>query len=213
MAYPAVKKKMLTSATNRNFLLKPAAPIRRSKGIVAPRIATKYATDTSLCLRGFTLLELLIVLSIIAIAAALIIPGINSLGSSTLQAEVQRGVATLNYARRSAIVKSSPQVATFLTLNPDSSEQQQYLPALTASADTALWQSDSINLLFQVDQNQPQQVTELARFTFFPQGGSTGGILTLHLDNLHASILVDPITGRVTSRLFNDEQFVQGETP
>lgn len=59
--------------------------------------------------RGFSLLELLIVIAIIVILAALTIPAMNSMGrSSSLNGAVQSVTGTLDLARQTAITQNRP---------------------------------------------------------------------------------------------------------
>ncbi|MEX2367075.1 MAG: type II secretion system protein, partial [Pseudohongiellaceae bacterium] len=72
---------------------------------------------------GFTLLELVIVMSIIAIALTLVAPNLASTDSRVFMAQVRQASSALNYARRIAIVKSTPSVARFRMLDPDSASR------------------------------------------------------------------------------------------
>src|SRR5690554_4904965 len=57
---------------------------------------------------GFTLLELLLVLGIIAMAAVLVIPGLANLDSRGFSAQVRELSGLLNNARRTAVVQGQP---------------------------------------------------------------------------------------------------------
>ena len=67
--------------------------------------------------RGFTLLELMVVLALILIAAGLIVPNLGSLDSKSFDAEVRQAVAILKYARRIAIVEGTPVTTHFTALD------------------------------------------------------------------------------------------------
>jgi len=54
--------------------------------------------------RGFTLLELILVLAIIAISVTLAIPRLNNGEIAHLQAKVRETAAALKYARRTALI-------------------------------------------------------------------------------------------------------------
>ena len=56
--------------------------------------------------RGFTLLEIILVLAIIAIAITLVIPRLNNGEVARLQAKVRETAAALKYARRTALIFS-----------------------------------------------------------------------------------------------------------
>lgn len=62
---------------------------------------------------GFSMLELLVVMAIIGMAAALVIPRLGSSEVTILKAQVREAVAVLRYARRSAIVEGKQKVANF----------------------------------------------------------------------------------------------------
>ena len=156
---------------------------------------------------GFTLLELLIVLSIIAIGSALVIPSITSTDDNAFRAQVRQAQAALNHARRVAIVRSTEQTATFRSLDPDAPPREQAAPA-AGKAPGPHWESEEIALRFRATLEEYAEEVDEAEVTFFPQGGSTGGILTFRQNDLRARIRIDPITGRIETR-HDDEDFAQ----
>lgn len=146
---------------------------------------------------GFTLLELLVVLSIIAIAAGLVVPNLSITDNAAFNADVRRAASTLTYARRMAIVKGAPQTATLYALDPESRDYEERLEKATVNDGRARWLSEEIALGFQGElELEPEPVDEL-EVTFFPQGGSTGGLLAFTRDERAALIRIDPITGRI----------------
>jgi prepilin-type N-terminal cleavage/methylation domain-containing protein len=151
---------------------------------------------------GFTLLELLIVLSLIAISVGIVIPRIGNTDSSTFNAQVRRAVASLTYARRMAVVQATPQVATFYALDPESPEYTELMEELNGEDNH--WLSELLTLRFQQDASEVPEDADKVEITFFPQGGSTGGILNFALNSRNASIRVDPITGKI-STAYNGE--------
>ena len=155
--------------------------------------------------RGFTLLELMVVLAVMLIAVGLVIPNLATTGTSAFNAEVRQAVAILKYARRVSIVESTPQTAHFHALNPrdkDYAEQRAKLQAERRSTD---WISDKLSLQFQSDLNQRSEKRDEIAIEFFPQGGSTGGVLAFNRDEMRAMVRVDPITGRI-SAAYNGEE-------
>ena len=154
---------------------------------------------------GFTLLELLVVLSIIAIATGLIAPNLALTDNSAFRAEVRRAAAALTFARRMAIVEGAPKPATLFTLDPRASDYEDQLEAVETGDNDAHWVSEDLTLSYQDELGQaPEAMSELA-VTFFPQGGSTGGRLGFSRDERSALIRVDPITGRITTA-YNGEE-------
>ena len=161
--------------------------------------------------RGFTLLELLIVLSIVVLGSMVVIPNITRTDSNLLIAQVRQTANAFNYARRIAIVEGAPQVATLIQLPPDDPDYPDIRGAVLQRATIPLLENYDAEISYQSDINVEPEVLETIEFTFFPQGGSTGGILNFSLENLDASIRVDPITGKINIRYpgeeFDDEYF------
>jgi len=154
---------------------------------------------------GFTLLELLIVLSIVVIASAIVIPNVTSTDNNLLIAQVRQTANAFNYARRIAIVEGSPQVATLIQIPPDDPDYLDLKGKVLQRATIPILESYDAEISFQADINEDPEVLDTIEFVFFPQGGSTGGILNFSLENLDASIRVDPITGRINIRYPGEE--------
>lgn len=154
---------------------------------------------------GFTLLELLVVLALILIGTGLIIPNLSTTATSSFNADVRQAVAILKYARRVAIVEGSPHVARFFALDEDSAGFATRQRELQAARNPADWISDSIELQFRSDMNQRAEDRDEIEVVFFPQGGSTGGVLAFNSNDYHADVRVDPLTGRI-SVAYNGEQ-------
>lgn len=156
--------------------------------------------------RGFTLLELLVVLSIILLASAVVIPNITGTESNLLIAEVRQTASAFNYARRIAIVKGVPQVASLIQLDPDAPDYSDIRGEVLQRATIPLLEQYDAEISFQEDINTDPEVREVIDITFFPQGGSTGGILHFTVEDLTASIRIDPITGKIRI-LYPGEEF------
>ena len=121
--------------------------------------------------RGFTLLELLVVMAIIGMTAALVIPRISSAEVTLLKAQVREAVAVLKYARRSAIVEGKQKIAIFYK-----------------GSTMGRWDN----------RNAPEK-GDAHIFIFYHEGGSNGGEIILNQLNYKAKITVNPITGKVDS--------------
>lgn len=154
---------------------------------------------------GFTLLELLVVASIIVLIIGLVIPNLNTLDSGTFNAQVRNAVASLTYTRRIAIVEASPKTAEFFALDPESADYEELREQADAKSRDGSWSSELLKLRYQSDPNQPEEEVEHVEITFFPQGGSTGGVLNFAMNDRTAMIRVDPITGRIATA-FNGEE-------
>ena len=130
----------------------------------------KVMTPTSAGERGFTLLELMVVLAIILIATALVVPNLGVLDSKGFDADVRAAVAVLNYTRRLAIVEGAPQSAHLLSLDPEDKKFAEKEQKAVAARNASYWVSQRVALLFRSELNQPQEKREDVEVTFFPQG-------------------------------------------
>lgn len=162
--------------------------------------ATFSATRASLPLsRGFTLLEILLVLTLIGMASMLIFPNVASLDGRTFNIQVRQANTLLNHARRNAVVRGQPSTIR-LYADPEIQESDMNTdPNVIAS-----WNSEGIRIGFRDSTNRERDIDESVDITFFPEGGSTGGTLLLALDDRRASIVIDPFSGRISSEF--DEQ-------
>lgn len=169
--------------------------------------------------RGFTLLELLVVLSIIALGVGLIAPNVGLTDNSAFSADVRKAAATLSYARRLAIVQARPVTAELHSLADaelaaaaaaDRAAQEADAAALRAASnaapDTAAqdaelqqrrWTSELVHLAIEDELHGAVQPVAVADLTFFPQGGSTGGTLHFTRNQRSAVIHISPLTGRI----------------
>lgn len=159
--------------------------------------------------RGFTLLELLVVLSIIAIATGLIAPNLAITDNSAFNAEVRHAASALTYARRMAIVKGAPQTTTLFALDPEASDYDERLEEVNALTSESRWVSEDLELSFQNEVDPDPETVGKMSVTFFPQGGSTGGLLGFSSDKRMAMIRVDAITGRIDTA-YNGEELEDG---
>lgn len=136
---------------------------------------------------GFTLLEMLLVVAIIGLAAMLIIPQVGMGQTAILRAQVREAVAILNYARRSAIIHGKPAIATFST-------------SATAQSTPNRWVSRGADL--QWGETSKGETTH--RITFYPEGGSSGGEFFIAQTDYKVKITVNPLTGKIKT-IFPEE--------
>ena len=144
---------------------------------------------------GFTLLELLLVLGIVAMMASLIGPGLNSLDSPGFNAQIREASALLNYARRRAVVEGQTLTIEFVPMNvtdvPDSDSR---------GVVAGRWHSSDIELWFAPTAQSSRRQDSLLQVAFFPEGGSTGGELTFYQGERQRVLMVDPFSGRVSAQ-------------
>ena len=138
---------------------------------------------------GVTLLELLVVLTLMAFIVAIVLPTIGGGVSTTALKSAAREVAAgLRYARGQAIAQRTEALlvldvaARTFTLPPDTQ-----LHRLPERLDLKLYtaQSDLVS-------------DKVGAIRFFPDGGSTGGRITLGSGDRKYDVDVDWLTGRVT---------------
>lgn len=147
---------------------------------------------------GFTLLELLLVLGILGMAAGLLVPRLTSLDAPGFTAQTREATGMLNYARRMAVVQGTP--ATVVLMTDDYAEQVEDQNPETVSNAVATWIGRGITLEHLGSTGQRRQIEEQLQVTFYPEGGSTGGEITLRQDRRETIIVVDPFSGRVQVR-------------
>lgn len=157
---------------------------------------------------GFTLLEILLVLTIIGMASVLVVPNITNFESRTFDAQIRQANSLLNYARRIAVVKGQPAVISFivssaanpgastdgrLERNPDNSERR--------ISPVGEWHSEGMQLRFRDSSDREVEIEDRIDITFYPEGGSTGGTLLISLadasEGESIAIQIDPFTGRI----------------
>jgi general secretion pathway protein H len=138
--------------------------------------------------RGVTLLELLIVLSIMAIVAAMVVPMFGG-GVSTgeLKGAARQVAAGLRLARSEALAtRRETRVVLDLERRTFQLERDPHEHALPPQIELKLFtaQSDLVS-------------DTVGSIRFFPDGGSNGGRLTLAVGERKYDVDVDWLTGRV----------------
>lgn len=140
---------------------------------------------------GFTLLEILLVLTIIGMASIFIVPSVSNLESRTFTSQVRQAVSLLNYARRTAIVQGSPASVVFYTRPMAESE----------SSDSAIsvghWEFSYGAMTFVDSTDIELEVDDKKEIVFYPEGGSTGGTFFLSYQDQERKIEIDSFSGRV----------------
>ena len=140
---------------------------------------------------GFTLFELLIVLAIVALAAALVVPRIGSGQGVLFKAQLREAVAALNFARRTAIVRGRPVEASF-----------QNAPKGEKSPSRWVSRGATVSV---AEGPPPAEGGPAFTVIFFPEGGSSGGRFTLTHGDYAAEIKVDAVTGRIRAEILGEE--------
>ena len=138
---------------------------------------------------GVTLLELLIVLSIMAILAAVVLPLLGGSGASTaeLKSAARQVAAGLRVARSEALATHrETRVVLDLEQRTFRIDRDARVHALPRPIEVKLFtaQSDLVN-------------ERVGAIRFFPDGGSNGGRVTLASGSRKYDIDIDWLTGRV----------------
>lgn len=136
---------------------------------------------------GFTLLELLVVMAILAMSAAVVLPRFTSGGTTEMRAATQEIAATLRTARSMAVNQQRP---AYLELDTETRIYSLSGESRTRSAPELLRLGMVTARSEQVGQNG-------GRIRFFPDGSSTGGRIVVAADPVRQLIDVDWLTGQV----------------
>lgn len=147
--------------------------------------------------RGFTLLELLLVLGILGMLASLAVPALRSLDGPGFNAQVRQATGLLNNARRMAVVQGQTARVEFEFVDAQpQADAQTAMPSTQAG----FWRSDNLELWYANSTQSAQRVDERLVISFFPEGGSTGGELSFRQNNRERIVEIDPFSGRVSIR-------------
>lgn len=141
----------------------------------------------ALRVRGFTMLELLVVLVIIAIVSAVSIPVFTGTSNAEMKSAARQLASGLRLARSTALAQrretfscsTSPDVASRSTATPASIRCRA-----TSSLKLFTAQKDLVD-------------DKVGAIRFYPDGGSNGGRITLAAGERKYEVDVDWLTGRV----------------
>ena len=151
--------------------------------------ASRRAASRRARAAGMTTIEILVVLSIMALGAALVVPMFSGTGASTgdLKTAARQIAAGLRHARSEAIARRREALVTLdlekRSFRVDGDGREIALPA---KVDLKLFtaQSDLVN-------------ERQGAIRFFPDGGSNGGRVTVASGERRFEVDVDWLTGRV----------------
>ena len=133
---------------------------------------------------GFTLLELLIVLAILALAMSVALPMIRPSSTLQLQATTRDILRALQLTRTAAIVRRS-EMAVYI----DTDRRQIESPVIQI-------QPFGPDIAMELKVAEPERTSRFrGGFRFFPDGSSTGGDVSLSSGNQKTKICVNWLTG------------------
>ena len=166
----------------------PTTPLGRVSDIVDTRHATSPTTTVrhARTMSGFSLLELIAVLLILAVAFTILLPGLFRGSSSELLAAARVVAAGLRQTRDRAITTNRATVMEF-------DVERRRIVLETRARLLPQWARLG---LFTARSERIDETRGTIRF--FPDGSSTGGRVTLGTDDRSIQVDVDWLTGRVS---------------
>ncbi len=135
---------------------------------------------------GFSLMELMLVLVLLGLAAAVTIPYLGNMGGAGLTGAARELAAGMKLARSRAVVAATETVL-FIDLNSRT---------FAVSGDSQARELPE-NLSIELETAQSELADEGGGYRFFPDGSSTGGSVLLGLNERTMRVNVDWLTGRV----------------
>lgn len=159
---------------------------------------------------GFTLLELVVVLFIIALAASMVIPRLGENQGLLLKTETREIASLLRYARRMAMVKGQQMDVRLYPALQSDSESSSPTQRKAKILNPGEWRSRGSQLRWKAQEKQKTTEAEEEEdkpvvLHFYPAGGADGGTLTLLRGELEATIAINPLTGRFELKLPGDK--------
>lgn len=145
--------------------------------------------------RGFTLLELLIVCALIALATGLVGSFLAGNDQKKFSTNVRAITALLKNARRQAIITGAEQHVRLATA---AAAEEPLAGDEAAPPPPPDWLNTEMRLRFAATLDESFEETPELAVTFFPLGSSTGGVLQVSdQDEREAYIYVFPLTGKM----------------
>jgi len=157
---------------------------------------------------GFTLIEIIVVLAILAMAAMLIVPRISTSESTLFQSDIREAVSILKYGRRMSVIQGKD-TTVVLESNPQQEKRPLRLnpkhwiarvASLKCQSNTEKDEEDTKN----DDDNEKQD--ETCSVTFYPEGGSSASNILLRFQHYRAKITLNPLTGKAEWELLEYER-------
>ncbi len=141
--------------------------------------------------RGLSLMELIVVLAILAIAAAVVAPGVGRTAEGVrARAEVGAIAAFLRSAREQAVTRQHA-----MEVRVDDETHTLVMRDAGAPGEAGLRAARAISALLRIAADPPAP-----HVTFFPHGMSTGARFAISAPGARAYVVtVDALTGRVST--------------
>ncbi len=160
------------------------------------RVGPRQRLSSRVRPKGFTLLELLVVLVLLGIIAVLVAPGLGgSLENAKLKTASRELLATLRVRRSEAITQG--RMITLRFAEDESSYRVDGEPVRLAEGLSVVYQP-ATGAGGEGVQGQVLPDTGNNRLVFYPDGSSSGALLTLRLGEGLRYIRIDWLTGAVS---------------
>lgn len=155
---------------------------------------------------GFTLIELMVVMAIIAMAAALIVPRISTSQTVFFQSDIREAVGILKYGRRMSIIQGKD-TTVVLKSNPDQHPRPHRLnPTHWIARISSLGCQSSDKQDSDEDDNEEKKQQTTCSVTFYPEGGSSMSEILLRFEHYRAKITINPLTGKAEWEMLDYER-------
>ncbi len=144
-------------------------------------------------MRGYTLIEVVVVLAVLAVAAAVVAPAVGRTADSVkARAEVAGVAAFLRSAREQAITRQQPYEVVL-----DPTVRALLLRRASDESVGSIEASRHLSPLLHIE----AEPASTRRITFLPQGPSSGGRFRIEAPGPRVYVItVDVLTGRVTTQ-------------
>ncbi len=136
---------------------------------------------------GFTLLEMLVVIAILAFAAALSVPTLSRMPDGIRLRALSNEMAAALRATRAAAIRLQSETTLIVDVERRIFHSRVVLPQAIASD-----VSTKLTFAYGIGAGRSE-----GGFHFFPDGSSTGGMVTLLLHGKEEKLCVDWLTGEV----------------
>lgn len=142
-------------------------------------------------MRGYSLMELVVVLAVLAVAAAVVAPGVGRTAESVrVRAEVGAVAGLLRSARQQAVTRQQP-----LEVVIEGEAQSLIVRRAGREGTAAVVSRRAVPSLMRIAADPAPP-----RVTFFPHGMSSGGRFGIEAAGSRTYVItVDALTGRVTT--------------
>ncbi|MEX1196416.1 MAG: prepilin-type N-terminal cleavage/methylation domain-containing protein [Pseudohongiellaceae bacterium] len=150
--------------------------------------------------RGFSLLEILMVLAILGMAVSLVAPNLSGIGARRFDAQLREAAGLLNHARRMAVVEGQATEVRFRIAG----EAEDGAAAERGDRVSEFRLAGGIEMAFRETAGERARPETEMTLQFFPEGGATGGELLWFGQDRQALIRIDPFSGRVETEMIEE---------